>query len=285
MILVTGANGHLGSQTIDFLLDKVSASNIAGLVRSKEKGAQLKEKSVELRIGDYTDYPSIQEAVKNIDQLLLISSSTIKGRVSQHENVIKAAAEADVDHIFYTSMLHADQKLSPMAEDHAQTEQLIKDSQLTYSIFRHTFYTEFLPLFMGNALETGQWAFPSDGNKINLAYRTEMAQALANGLANPDNHENNIYEITSSKAYTLNEIAEMVTEAAGKKITYNDVSVSDFKSTLEEIGLPEEQIAISVLTAQTFVNGALDFTHNDLEKLLGSKPTGVETFIQQFINS
>ncbi len=61
MILVTGANGHLGSQTIDFLLQNNSSTEIAGLVRSEEKGAELREKGVELRIGDYNDKPRSQK--------------------------------------------------------------------------------------------------------------------------------------------------------------------------------------------------------------------------------
>ncbi len=31
--------------------------------------------------------------------------------------------------------------------------------------------------------------------------------------------------------------------------------------------------------------GALDFTYDDMEKLLGRKPTGLEIFIPEFVNS
>lgn len=282
MILITGANGNLGSQTIDFLLDKNIDEDIAGLVRSEQKGAELKEKGVEIRIGDYTDYPSIEEAVQGVDTLLLISSSSLKGRAQQHENVIEAAKKAGVQQIFYTSIVKAEKELSPLSPDHAETEKLIKESGIRYTIYRHTFYTEFLPLFLGNALESGRWAFPSDGNAINLALRSEMAEALANGLADPEKHENSIYEITSGKAFSLDEIAGILSEVSGRDITYTDISVSEFKNTLEEMGLPEEQIAMSVMTAQTFVNGALDYTYDDMEKLLGRQPTGLDSFIKQF---
>ncbi len=283
MILITGANGHLGSQTIDFLLENNPNENIAGLVRSKEKGAELKEKGIEIRIGDYTDYSSIEKAVEGIDTLLLISSSTLEGRTEQHKNVIDAAKEAGVNQIFYTSIVEADKELSPLSPDHAATEKHIKESGIPYTIYRHTFYMEFLPLFLGDALETGSWAFPSDGKAINLALRSEMAEALANGLAEPGKHLNSIYEITSKQAYTLDEIADMLSEASGTDITYRDISVSDFEQALTEAGLPEEQIAMSVMTAQTFVNGALDFTFDDMENLLGRKPTGLDTFIKQFV--
>ena len=284
MILITGANGHLGSQTIDFLLENNPDSDIAGLVRSEEKGAELKEKGVELRIGDYTDYPSIEKAVEGIDTLLLISSSTLEGRTDQHNNVIEAAKEASVEQIFYTSIVEADKELSPLSSNHAATEKLIKESGISYTIYRNAFYMEFLPLFLGDALETGHWAFPSDGNAINLALRSEMAEALANGLANAEQHKNSIYKITSSQAYTLEGIADLLSEASGKEISYSDISVSDFEQALTEAGLPEEQIAMSVMTATTFVNGALDFIYDDLEKLLGRKPTGLETFISEFTN-
>lgn len=285
MILVTGANGQLGTQTIDFLQEQNPDTEIAGLVRSEEKGAKLKEKGVKLRIGDYTDYPSIEKAVEGVDTLLLISSSTLEGRTEQHKNVIDAAKKASVKHIFYTSIVEAEQKLSPLSADHAETEKLIKKSGIPYTLYRNTFYMEFLPLFLGDALETGQWAFPSDGKAINLALRSEMAEALANGLANPEEHKNSIYEITSGQSYTLEDIAGLLSEASGKEITYNDVSVSDFENALQEIGLPEEQIAVSVMTATTFVNGALDFTYDDMEKLLGRKPAGLEAFIPKFVNS
>lgn len=284
MILVTGANGHLGTQTIDFLLEQQPADNIAGLVRSEEKGSELRAKGIETRIGDYTDYASVVRALEGIDVVLLISSSTIEGRVEQHKNVINAAAESGVDQLFYTSMVHAGQELSPMASDHAQTESLIKDAELKYSIFRHTFYTEFLPLFMGNALESGQWAFPSNGQKMNLAFRTDMAEALANGLAHPEKHINATYEITSSQAYTLEEIADMISEASGKHIQYTDVSIADYKNTLQKIGLPDEQLGLSVMTAQTVANGALNFTHDHLEQLLGRKPAGIKAFINEWVN-
>ncbi len=74
-----------------------------------------------------------------------------------------------------------------------------------------------------------------------------------------------------------------MSEVSGKEITYTDILVPEFENTLEEIGLPQEQIAMSVMTAQTFVNGALDFTFDDMKKLLGRPPTGLDTFIKQFI--
>lgn len=284
MILVTGANGHLGLQTINFLLDKNSDVNLAGLVRSQEKGAELEAKDVEVRIGDYNDYSLMEEALKGINTLLLISASSLEGRVEQHKNVIDAAQEEGINQIFYTSLVKADQRLSPLSKDHAKTEELIKDSGIPFSIFRHTFYTEFLPLFLGDALETEQWRFPSDGQKINLAMRTEMAEALANALANPQKHQNEIYEITSNQGYTLPEITHMINDNSGNMITYSDVSVSKFEDELKQVDLPEDQQAMTMMVASTFANGGLNFTYDHLEQLLGREPRGLKDFIKDYFD-
>ncbi len=279
MILVTGANGHLGSQTIDFLLQNDSSSEVAGLVRSEKKGAELREKGVELRIGNYNNKTSITKALRGIDTLLLISSSTVEGRVKQHKNVIDAAKETGVQHIFYTSIVLADKQLSPLSESHNETEKLIYNSEIPFTIYRNTFYGEFLPMYLGDALETGDWYFPSDGEKINLALRSEMAEALANGLADSPEHQNKVYEITSRKAYSLKEIADLLSSETGKDITYHDLPVADFKKNLQEAGLPDEAVMLSVSVATTFVNGGLNHTEDALSKLLGREAADIEAFL------
>lgn len=284
MFLITGANGNLGSATIDYMLKNDPDADVAGLVRSEGKGADLKEKGVELRIGDYNDYDSIQKAVQGIDVLLLISSSSLEGRVKQHENVINAAKGAGVQQLFYTSIVQADKRLSPLAPDHHETEKLIKSSDIPYTIFRHTFYTEFLPMYWEGALETGKWTFPSNGKKLNFALRTEMAEALASALSDPSKHRNSVYEITSAKAYTLGELAETLGEAAGKNIKYNDLPVEAFRKQLEEAGVPDEIRMLTISVAETFVNGGLDYTDDALENLLGRKPLDTREFIRQSVN-
>ncbi len=91
MILITGANGHLGGATIDFLLKKNPNAKIKALVRSEEKGKDLKAKGVEIAIGDYLNYDSLVSAMKDVETMLLISSSTMGDRHAQHANAIKAA--------------------------------------------------------------------------------------------------------------------------------------------------------------------------------------------------
>src|SRR5688572_7812207 len=103
MILITGATGQLGKSTIELLLKKLPANKIAALARDKNKAAGLKAKGIDVRPGNYDDKASLVAAFQGIDKLFFISGNDVAIRQKQHENVIKAAKEAGIKHIVYTS--------------------------------------------------------------------------------------------------------------------------------------------------------------------------------------
>ena len=87
-------------------------------------------------------------------------------RVEQHENVVKSAVEAKVGHIFYTSIQRkSEDGSSPSAiitNDHVKTDEIIKQSDLTYTILKHGLYSDILPLFMGDeVIENGTVFLPA----------------------------------------------------------------------------------------------------------------------------
>lgn len=285
MILVTGANGHLGSTTIEHLMKKKPDAEIAGLVRSEEKGEDLKSKGVEIRIGDYFDADSLEKAFDGVEVLAFISSGTLKDRAEQHKNVVDMAKKAGVNQIFYTSVVKADERLSPLTFDHEKTETIIEESGIPYTFCRNTIYLEFFPMFWGDAPETGKWVFPGGGHKQNFALRSEMGEALASALADAGQYKNQILNFASDEAHTFDEFAEAMSEAAGKEISYQDISVDDFVEQLKIAGVPDEQIGMSSVTTTLFVNGGTNLTTNDMKNLLGRKPKNALEFVKEAVHS
>jgi NAD(P)H dehydrogenase (quinone) len=285
MILVTAATGHLGSATIDYLLKKnTPASQVVGMVRNTQKAQDLLQKGITVRQGDYFDAASLEGAFHGIDTLVFISSGTFDKRVEQHIHVINAAKLAGVKHIIYTSFL----KTSPNTKftagiDHYHTEEALKQSGIAYTFFRNTFYADLLPAFLTGALHTGQWYYSAGNPKANFASRNDMAEAMANVALQPSQHVNASYEITSSKAYALEEIVQVVSKATGKTVSYIPVPVAALKEGMKKAGLSEHEVDMYGSIADAIGAGEFDVTDPALEKILQRKPVDLKDYLPQLL--
>lgn len=285
MILITGATGNLGKATIDFLLRKgVSANNIVALVRDVAKVEELKAKGINIKIGDYDDYTSLTKAFVGVEKLLLVSGSDLEKRGKQQENVVKAAKESGVKHIYYTSFERKNEtKTSPIhlvAAAHINTENLIKTSGMDYTIFRNNLYLDILPMFFGeNVLTTGVF-LPAGDTKAAFALRMDMAEAIANVLTS-EGHENKDYAFSNTENISVPEMAKILSEVVGKEINYVSPPVDVFVDALSDVGVPIEYVKMTADFSEAIRQGEFETSKTDLEKLLGRKPTTVKEFLTQ----
>lgn len=285
MILITGATGHFGKAVIEFLLQKgVSASNISALVRDKAKAEALIAKGITIKVGDYDDYSSLMKAFKSVDQLLLVSGSDLAKRGKQHENVVKAAVEAGVNHIYYTSIdrKNDNTEASPIKlvmETHLNTERMIKSSGMVYTFLRNNIYADMIPLFLGEQVANTGVFFPAGEGKVAFATRENMAEATAAVLAT-ESHQNKQYVFSNTESVSFGDIANMLSEILGTKIQYANPTAEAFTTALSSAGVPAEIIQMSVEWAEAFRQGEFSRTSNDLERLLGRKPTTVTEYLQ-----
>lgn len=289
MILVTGATGNLGKATIDFLLKKgISANNISALVRDEVKAGDLKAKGINIKRGDYDNYASMVEAFKGVDKLLLISSSDVVKRGQQHENAVKAAIEAGVKHLLYTSFERKNNtETSPiyfLAKSHIETEKLIKGSGLTYTIFKNNLYLDALPMFFGEQVLTTGIFLPAGDAKSAFALRNDMAEATANVLTS-EGHENKEYSLNNTENVSLQEIAENLSEIAGKQIDYVSPPQDVYVETLTKAGVPNEYVGMFSGFAEAIKQGEFSAEKTDLEKLLGRNPVSAKAFFEELYTS
>ena len=276
MILVTGATGHLGSAIIDFLLQQLPASQIAGLVRDEQKAAGLKEKGVQVRFGSYDDMPSLDRAMQGIEKALLIAGTDEARRVQQHQNVVVAAKKAGVHWIGYTSRTLKDRATmaNQLMEGHFQTEDAIKASGLDYSLFRNVLYMDALPQFVGEQVFERGIYLPAGQGKVPFALRREMGEAIANVLA-ADGPAKPVYHLTGSASYSFADVAAALTELSGKAVPYTSAEVPAFEQGLKARGLPDVVVGRIIGFMTDIKNGQEDEISPDLEQLLGRQPASL----------
>jgi NAD(P)H dehydrogenase (quinone) len=279
-IAITGATGQLGQLTIQSLLKKTSAQDIVAVVRNPAKASTLSDLGVDVRQANYTNIETLSAAFAGVEKLLLISSSEVGQRAAQHQNVIDAAKNAGVKHIVYTSILHADTSPLALAEEHVITEQAIKASGLTYTLLRNSWYTENYTGNLKAAVEHGVILGAAGDGKIASAARQDYADAAATVLSS-EGHDNTTYELAGDQAYTLSELAALVSELSGKTVQYHNLSEQESAQKLVELGLHAGFADILADSDIGASQGALFDNSQQLHQLIGRDTTPLTELVKQ----
>ncbi|KAA5943432.1 SDR family oxidoreductase [Enterobacter cloacae] len=282
MIAITGATGQLGRLVIEQLLKTVPANQIVAIVRNPAKAEALSQQGIVVRQGDYTDQAALTTALKGVEKLLLISSSEVGQRATQHQNVINAAKAAGVTFIAYTSLLHADNSPLGLHVEHVATEKALATSGIPYALLRNGWYTENYLASAPPALEHGVFIGAAGEGKIASATRADYAAAAAK-VVSEEGLAGKVYELAGDSAWTLSELAAELSKQSGKPVVYQNMSEADFAAALKSVGLPAglaDMLADSDVGASK--GGLFDDSHT-LSKLIGRPTTSLAESVKTIL--
>lgn len=266
-ILVTGASGHVGRMTLEHLLKRLPSGNLVGLARDPEKAADLAEKGIGIRVGDYSDKRSLRQAFEGVEKVMLISAPAFTDRKTEHANVIHAAREAGVKHVVYMPIIRKEGstfQLQQVTEPDIFTENELISSGLTYTIMRHPPFLESIPFFIGgNAYQSGV-RIPTGSGRVAAASRDNLAEAHAVVLTEAG-HENKSYSLAGSPAVSFAAVARIIADVSGAGVPYVRYPSRNTFANAVAAGLPQVAAEFALGWVRGINIGEWDEETGDLE--------------------
>lgn len=290
--IITGASGQYGSLAVKKLLDRIPAEDLILITRRPEKLAELAERGVQVRYGDFDKPQSLVEAFRGGEKMLLISGTRVGYRVIQHKAAIDAAAEVGVKHIAYTSVVG----ISPdnpalVIKDHGPTEEMMRASGMAWTALRDQHYTDAMVVNMGpNFIQAGVWLSSTAGGKEAPVWREDCVNSAVEVLTG-QGHENKIYNITGPELLDFRQYAAILSDLSGRKIDYVETDDDGMYAMFDGMGIPREPVddqSVKGITwnsddmvtfEQSIREGFFEVISDDVELLTGSKPRSVRQMV------
>ncbi|MFI7004937.1 NAD(P)H-binding protein [Streptomyces sp. NPDC050145] len=253
MILVTGANGGLGSATLAAL--RANGATAAGGSRTPGEG---------MRRLDFDDPTTLD--LTGVATLVLVSAGYAEDDqvVARHAAVLDAAVRDGVRHVVYTSLTTAGDHLG-FALAHRATERLVRTSGLPWTILRNGLYAE---LFGGLLMWTGEGVESAfGGGALAAVARRDLADAAALVAADPAPHAGRVHDLVGTPI-TAQEVAGRL------GVPHHAIGLGEYRRRLldETPGLLPFQPPMLASIATGVRHGFLAGTTPDLTGLLGRPP-------------
>lgn len=277
-ILVTGANGTVGKQTVAELRRR--GADVRAGVHSPERAGALRDAGATVVALDFEDAASVGAAFEGIDRALVILpfAPTIPahGRAAA-----RAAKAAGTSHVVRMSAVGAspDAPLE-LARWHAAADATFEEAGVAWTVLQPTFFQDNLLKFHTGTLRTdGAFYGASGGGATSYISSADIARVAAEVLLSADNHQNETHLLTGGEALTDEQVAEQASKAFGRQIRYIDLPAAKLAEGMRSNGAPEWMVEGLVGLEGVKSAGYAAGVTTSVEQITGRQPERYADFL------
>lgn len=282
-ILITGATGNVGSVIIKYLRVAKGSFKILAGVRNVEENMFTQQSDVEAIYFDFKDKESVKRALSKSDIVFLLRPPQLANVNLYFKPVITIAKEENIRHIVFLSVQGADKNIFI---PHNKIENLIKASSLPYTFLRPAYFMQnFTTTLKEGIVKNKEIFLPAGDAKFTLIDTEDVGRTAAKILTDLNKHVNATYELTNQEQLTFHQMATILSEELGEKISFTDPNIFYFLWRKKKEGT--SIIFILVLIMLHYLprfNSTPSITHS-IEKITGEKPITFRNFIGKNITS
>lgn len=284
-VLISGATGDTGRSAVAESI-KLGLSVRALVRRNDARSAALEQLGAEVVVGDLQNLDAVRAAMEGVDAAYFVYP-VAPGLVSATAYFIQAAREAGVGSIVNLSQRSASRSShSSSSKDHYVAEQLFDHSGLNVIHLRPTYFLDWLfypwqlPLF----LSQGIIRMPGGKGRHAPIAAEDQARVIAALLKDPSGHIGNTYPLFGPVEMDHVQMAAELSEALGRKIVFEDISIDAYAQSIAAMGVPEYVVKHLSAAFDDYQRGVMSGMNDNVERLSGQKPMGVAQFARKHID-
>lgn len=282
-ILLTGVSGNVGQEALHELSkrpDRKQFSLVSGQ-RDRAKLTKivngLADEAVYL---DFADPTSFDPALKGISRVLLIRPPQLADVDKFFKPFISAMQRAGIRQVVFLSLQGVEN--NPVTPHH-KIEQLIVEANLPFTFLRPSFFMQNLSTTHRDEIRFRNEIFVPAGNgRTSFIDIQDIGEVAALALTSQTSEfMYRSYELTGSEVLTYFEIAQVLTDVLGRKITYQNPSILRFiwqKWQKETIPLGFTMVMVALYTVAKLGRAAT--LTQETERLLERPPRTFRQFAE-----
>ena len=280
-ILITGATGSTGGAAIDALLQRHRP--VRAMVHSlDERSDTLCDKGVEIVQGDLADLEAVGAALKGMSTAYFVYPIQLPGILEATAFFAQAALEQGISAVVNMSQVTARRNSkSHGARNHWLAELLWDRSGIPVTHLRPTLFAEWLVYFSQTIREKDMFPLPFGEARYAPIAAEDQGRVIAAILGDPTPHAGKTYPLYGPTELSQHEIAELLTQVLGRKITYAPMEIKLFKQVLKDAGFNAYQVQHLSAIAQDCRDGVMSGTNDLVETLTGQRPTAMLDYISK----
>jgi uncharacterized protein YbjT (DUF2867 family) len=276
MILITGASGNVGREVVKQAL--ALGLTIRATFQSPDIAAQAPA-GLEGVVMDYAKPETIRPALRGVQKIFLVGPPT-RDLPALEARFIKEVRACGRKHVIKLSALGGRESISPSG--HRDSEENIEASGLPYTFLRPNGFMQNFVNYNAGTIRSRNAFYGCQGNgAVSIVDIRDIAAVAVIVLA-ATGHEGKSYTLTGGEALTNRQIAEKISQVAGRTISYVDLPPNEFKRAILSAGTPEWS-AEAMLDLQRFYRrGKASYVTDDVEHLLGRSAITFEQFARDY---
>ena len=280
IILVTGVLGNVGAEVYKRLQAEGGAVRAADL-----HVAKIRERfgsDVAAVPFDFSNKETYAAAFANVETMFLMRPpqiSEVKGVILP---ALEAAQTAGVKHVVFLSLIGIEKvKFVP----HYQVEAYLRASSMRWTFLRASFFMQNLNTTHRLEIKEQDELFVPVGKaRTSFIDVRDIAAVAAVTLTQPG-HENQAYNLTGSETLDYWQVAEILSAALGRKITYRNPSpLSFFAAHLRR----KTSFTLALVMTGLYIStrkGMAELVTNEVERITGQKPILFGQYARDYASS